>query len=161
MIMLCMAILMCGCGKRDVALDNYKANMDTYFSSVKTLDERMNAIDVSNSQTEVELEASYTKILGYLDQLNTITAQMAQLEVPEQFSLAENLADETSENMNSAVELYHQLYEADEYNEGVAEAAYEYYERANKRIRYIRSILQGVIPDELEVEYDDEYTENN
>jgi len=145
-----------GCGKRDVAIDTYKANMETYFSSVATLNERMNNIDVSSVTTKEELDAECDKLLGYLDQLETITNQMAELEVPEQFSLVEGLADEAAENMSEAVKLYHQLYEAEEYDENIAVGAYEYYERANLRIQYVRSILEGEIPEGLNVEYDEE-----
>lgn len=154
-ISLLMTLLM-GCGKRDVAIDTYKVNMETYFSSVATLNERMNNIDVSSVSTKEELDAECSKLLGYLDQLDTITTQMADLEVPEQFQLVESLADDAAYNMTEAVKLYHQLYEAEEYNEDIATAAYDYYERANLRIQYVRSILEGDIPEDLNIEYYDE-----
>ena len=149
-----------GC-KRDAALDTYKENMEEYFSEAARLNGEMNAIDISEAENGEELEAAYSQLLGYMDELNTLTAQMAEYEVPEQFELTESLADEAAENMQSAVELYHRLYEEEEYSEGVADAAFEYYERANKRIEYIRAILQGNIPEELEIVYEDETQEEN
>lgn len=132
-----------GCG-RDAALDTYKQNMEVYFEGLSTLNERINSIDTAS-------DTDGTKLLGYLDQLDSITSQMADLEVPEQFEIVDSLADEASENMSQAVSLYHELYESEEYNQSLADGAYEYYDRANMRIRYIHSILQGNIPEELEI----------
>ena len=154
--LLLFAIVLTGCGKRDKALDTYKANMETYFTSVSNINNRMNQIDASMVSTPEQLQAVHNELLTSLDQFETVTIQMSELEVPEQFAMVEGLADEAAENLTESVSLYHQLYEAEEYNEGIADAAFEYYERANKRIRYIRSILQGVIPDDLNVEYEDE-----
>ena len=94
--------------------------------------------------------AESPELLAYLDELDSVTTQMAELEVPTQFASVENLADEASENMTEAVQLYHQLYASEEYNEDLASGAYEYYERANMRIRYITDILHGDIPEELQ-----------
>lgn len=136
-----------GCGS-DPALDTYKANMDVYFDGVAKLDDAINSIDPLE-----DLDGE--RILKNLDQLLNITSQMADLEVPEQFYLAESLADEAYENMSEAVSLYHQIYESDIYNESMVDGAYEYYERANKRIFYIRDILHGEMPAELEITEDE------
>jgi len=147
--LMCSWVLL-GCGE-DPALETYKQNMEVYFQGAATLNDRINSID---AQSDVNGE----KLLGYLDQLDTITAQMAELEVPEQFQLVESLADEASENMTQAVSLYHELFTSEIYNQSLADGAFEYYERANKRISYIRSILQGNIPDELQIVEDTEDT---
>lgn len=144
-----------GCGK-DPALETYKANMETYFESAATLDSRMNSVAQSSFSTEDEYKQACSSMLKYLDQLETITIQMSELEVPKQFELNETLADEAASNMTSAVELYHQYYEFIDDNPGVLDAATEYYVRANKRIFYIKSILHGEIPNELHVEYEEE-----
>ena len=141
------ALLLVGCG-RDAALDEYKKNMEQYFANIAALDEYMNAI---NPETDLDGR----QILGYLDQLETLTIEMADFAVPEQFEIVESLADEAAENMTSAVELYHQFYEDEEPNINISDAAYQYYVRANKRIVYVRSILQGNMPEELVVVEDD------
>ena len=81
---------------------------------------------------------------------------MAQLEVPEQFSAAESLADEADENMKEAVALFHQAYEGETYDEALGQAALEYYERTNVRIQYIITILHGEIPEGEGVTYTEE-----
>lgn len=144
-----------GCG-RDASLDLYKENMENYFAAVSEINDGMNSIDALSASNDDELRQDYSALLSYLDKLDELTAQMAEVKVPEQFELAESLADEASENMSKAVLLYHNVYEGSEYNPSEAEAAFEYYSRANKRIRYVKSILQGDIPDELHVEYETE-----
>ena len=134
--------LLGGCG-HDEALDEYKESMETYYEQIAAIDEGINSIDPS-------ADPEGTQLLAYLDELDSVTAQMAELEVPSQFASVENLADEASENMTQAVQLYHQLYESEDYNEDLASGAYEYYERANLRIRYITDILHGDIPEELQ-----------
>ena len=68
-----------------------------------------------------------------------------------------------------ANDLYHQLFESETYDAAVANAAFEYYSRANVRLQYIVAILHGEIPegenvtitmeDTLELETNTEETE--
>jgi predicted RNase H-like HicB family nuclease len=142
------AALLSACGT-DEALIEYQDNMTTFFEEVSACNDGMNSIDASSDDAAEQL-------LMYLDQLNDEVAWMAELEVPEQFSAADSLADEASENMQQAVELYHQVYENGEYDEAIAEAAGEYYDRANIRIQYIITILHGEIPEGEGVTYTEE-----
>lgn len=146
-VALMLSWVLSGCGK-DAALEEYKESMENYYEQVAQIDAGINSI-------EPESDIDGTQLLGYLDQLDMITSDMAQLSVPEQFEIVESLAIEASDNMSKSVILYHQLYESEEYNEDVASGAYEYYERANLRIRYIREILHGEMPEDLVVVPDD------
>ncbi len=137
-----------GCGK-DAALESYKESMNDYYDRLVQIDDGINSIDPQS-------DLDGTQLLSYLDELNVITAEMADLTVPKQFEIVETLADEAADNMSKSVVLYHQLYETEEYNEDVAAGAYEYYERANLRIRYIRDILHGEMPEDLVIESGDE-----
>ena len=148
MLALMISWVLTGCGK-DVALETYKESMENYYDQIVLIDAGINSID---PQSDID----GAQLLGYLDQLDQITAEMAEVEVPKQFSMVESLADEAADNMSQSVALYHQLYGDAEYNEDVASGAYEYYERANLRIRYIRDILHGEIPEDLVVVEGDE-----
>lgn len=145
--------LLCGliltaCGRNE-ALAAYQDDMTTFFEQVAAYNDGMNSIDAS-------AEDATAQLLGYLDQLRDEVTWMAELEVPEQFSAVESLADEADENMKQAVALYHQAYEGDTYDEAVAGAAREYYDRANIRIQYIITILHGEIPEGEGVTYTEE-----
>lgn len=140
--------MLTACGN-DEALTTYQEDMTAFFEHIAVYNDGMNSIDASSEDAKQQL-------LGYLDQLESEITWMAELEVPEQFSAVDSLADEADENMKQAVELYHQAYEGDEYDEAVAEAAREYYDRANIRIQYIITILHGEIPEGDGVTYTEE-----
>lgn len=140
--------LLTGCGK-DEELVKYQDDMETFFEHIIEFNDNMNAIDVSQPDY-------LSQMLGYLDSLDAEVAWMAGLEVPQQFSAVESLADEASENMTQAVSLYHMAYEGEEYNANVEQAAKEYYDRANIRIQYIIMLLHGEIPEGEGVTYTEE-----
>lgn len=146
-VLLC-GVLLTGCGQ-DEELTAYQEDMNTFFEHIAAYHEGMNAIDASAENAKEQL-------LSYLDQLQAEFAWMAELDVPDQFSAVDSLADEADENMRQAVELYHSVYEAEVFDEPTAQAAREYYDRANIRIQYIITILHGEIPEGEGVTYTEE-----
>lgn len=137
-------VLLCGlfltaCGE-DETLTAYQEDMNTFFEHIASYNDGMNAINASDEDAQDQL-------LSYLDQLQAEITWMAELTVPERFSAVDSLADEADENMQQAVTLYHRAYESEVFDEGVAQAAREYYDRANIRIQYIIMILHGEIPE--------------
>ena len=144
---LCVTLLT-ACGQ-DEELTTYQEDMNTFFEHIADYNDGMNAIDASAEDAEDQL-------LSYLDQLQAEFTWMAELTVPDEFSAIDSLADEADENMKQAVSLYHRAYEAEVFDEPVAEAAREYYDRANIRIQYIISILHGEIPEGEGITYTEE-----
>lgn len=151
-VFLCIVLLcglwMTGCGE-DETLTAYQEDMNTFFEHIAEFNDGMNSIDASADDATQQL-------LSYLDQLQAEITWMAELETPDQFSVADSLADEADENMRQAVELYHRAYEADVFDEATAQAAREYYDRANLRIHYIIMILHGEIPEGEGITYTEE-----
>lgn len=140
--------MLTACGE-DEELTAYQEDMTTFFEHVAAFNDNMNSIDAS-------AEDAASQLLSYLDQLQSEFEWMAGLEVPDRFSAVDSLADEADENMKQAVALYHQAYEAEVFDEAVAQAAREYYDRANIRIQYIITILHGEIPEGEGVTYTEE-----
>ena len=145
---ICCGLSLTACGE-DEALNAYQEDMNTFFAHVADYNDNMNAIDPS-------AENAREQLLSYLDGLQEEISWMAELETPDQFSAVDSLADEADENMRQAVALYHQAYEAETFDEAAAEAAGEYYDRANLRIQYIITILHGEIPEGEGVTYTEE-----
>ena len=146
-VLLC-GILITACGQ-DEELTAYQEDMNTFFEHIASYHEGMNAIDASAPDAKDQL-------LSYLDQLQAEFTWMAELTVPDAFSAGDSLADEADENMQQAVALYHSAYETDVFDEPTAQAAREYYDRANIRIQYIISILHGEIPEGEGITYTEE-----
>lgn len=152
LVILCVSLLcglwMTGCGE-DEKLAAYQEDMNTFFEHVADFNDGMNAIDAA-------ADDAVDQLLSYLDQLEDEIAWMAELETPDQFSAVDSLADEADENMKQAVALYHNAYEAEEFDEATAQAARQYYDRANLRIQYIIMILHGEIPEGEGITYTEE-----
>lgn len=147
-VTLLFAFLLTACGENE-ELTAYQEDMNTFFERAAEYNDKMNAIDRESDTAVIEL-------LGYLDAFAEDIQWMAELEVPEQFSAVESLADEADENMKEAVALFHAAYDEGGYNEGSEQAALEYYDRTNIRIQYIITILHGEIPEGEGVTYTEE-----
>ncbi len=126
----------CGNDQKTNELSIYQASMETFCDNIVYINDQINALDGSG-------ESDVAELLENLDTLNDQFTQMASLDVPEEFELVEDLADNASENMNMAVTYYHQAYESDPFNQNYADAAYQYYSRANQRLGYILQVLHG------------------
>ncbi len=144
-----MLLFLTGCGSKDTELENYKANMNQFFENVKIFDSSMNALDPDS-------ETVTTDLLALLDSMDTSFAQMASLEVPDDFPGVAELAAEASEYMSEAVSYYHQAYETDPYDAALEDIARQNYDRANVRLQYIVSIIHGEIPEEIYTYEDDD-----
>ena len=127
-----------GCGT-DKELETYKANMETFYADISAYDALINSIDTTS-------ETSVSELLTALDGLEERFTWMASLTVPKEFAVNETLAAQASEYMTNAVALFHQAYESEPFDNAAAQAAHEYYERANKRAVYILAILHGEMP---------------
>ena len=108
-------LLFTACGQ-DEELTAYQEDMNTFFERAKEYNDKMNAIDSASDTAVIEL-------LGYLDAFAEDIEWMAGLEVPNQFSAVESLADEADENMKEAVALFHAAYEGDTFDEPSEQAA--------------------------------------
>lgn len=148
LVCLFLVFLLTACGKNE-ELTTYQEDMNTFFERAAEYNDKMNAIDRESDTAVIEL-------LGYLDAFAEDIQWMAELEVPEQFSAVESLADEADENMKEAVALFHTAYDGEFYDEGSEQAALEYYDRTNIRIQYIIMILHGEIPEGEGVTYTEE-----
>lgn len=136
---LSLSIMLMGCGKNK-KLEEYNVAVSAFITAVSDITSTMENIDTASESAESEL-------LGCLDSMQEEFRVFAELEVPSKFSGIESLADEASDYMNEAVALYHEVFEAEEFDESKAGAANENYSRAMQRLSYISSLLQGELPE--------------
>ena len=144
--------LFTGCGK-DQSLEAYKENMTVFCNNIIAQNEIINAIDPA-SETATE------DLLTSLDTIELEFTTLADMEVPEQFSAIESLADEAGAYMSEAVTLYREAFSAETYDETKSQLAAQSYQRAIKRVQYIGDILMGNLPDDenVEITYEDDTT---
>ncbi len=132
---LVIAISATGCGEGP-KLAKFRNDMDSFCQDISEIDTNINNIDASS-------ESARDELLGYLDQLDQSFKVLADMSVPEEFSYIEELADEASSYMTTAVASYHEAYSNNSYNEYTAEYARENYERACKRVTVMIKLLHG------------------
>ena len=146
---LALAALLAGCGKQDKELQDYYDSMTAFTDEVTTLSDSMNEVNPYDEDANYEM-------LGYLDEMEEQFKILAEMEVPEQFSINEELADEAYEYMQTAVGGFHEFYEDPTCDYSTFEIAKENYSRSLKRIEYISIILKGEIPEGENIEVTEE-----
>lgn len=137
LLVLSASLLFTACGKTtDPAKVKFENDINTFCDNVAEIDAGINSID-SSSEDAPDI------LLDYLDQLDQQFKLLAELSVPDDYSYMEQLADEASEYMSTAVSSYHEAYANHSFNEYTAEYAKENYDRACKRVTVILELLQG------------------
>lgn len=133
------ALCITGCGK-DAELEKYNEDMTAFTENVSDIKIRMEEIDPNSEDATSEL-------LACLDELQVQFSLLAEMEVPQKFASIESLADEADAYMTEAVTLYHQVFEATQYDASTADVAVQNYDRAMTRLSYISTLLQGELPE--------------
>ena len=144
---LALMFVLTGCGPSQ-ELTEYKEKMERFFGVIALYDESMNAIEPMADDAEETL-------LHNLDNMETAFNEMAEYEIPEEFSTLGELPKEAAFYMSAAVAKYHEAYD-NEYNEAAEAEASQFYEKANRRLQYIIDILHGEIPEGEDVEFVEE-----
>ena len=139
LIALSSMLYLSGCGK-DAELEKYNEEMTTFTENISDIKLRMDDIDPNS-------EEAVSDLLECLDELEIQFIALADMEVPKDFASIESLADEASSYMTEAVMIYHEVFEADEYDAVNADVAAQNYDRAMMRLSYISTLLQGELPE--------------
>lgn len=145
-ILLLSALLLTGCAKEDGKDMIFENDVNAFCDKLAAIDSSINQIQNISSDEE-ELSSAKKELLDYLNQLDAVFEDFADMDFPEEHDYLEKMADEASEYMTEAVNTYHRLYDtADGYNVNMEEYAAENYSRAYKRIRVILALFRGETP---------------
>lgn len=137
------ALVLAACGE-DPAMTQFRNDMDEFCTKISQIDNSINGIDAQS-------EDAISQLLAYLDDLDLVFRDFAELDFPEEFDYLEELADESSRYMTEAVKNYHEAYSNGSYNEYTAEYARQNYSRAYKRIQIIITFLHGEEPSDADL----------
>lgn len=133
---LLLSVASTGCGEKNPEINQFIDAIDSFCSDVAAIDAGINQIDAQS-------ESARDELLLYLDQLDQAFQTFASIPVPADYSYMEELADEDSTYMTTAVSAYHEAFGESSYNEYTAEYARQNYERAYKRVTVILKLLHG------------------
>ncbi len=114
----------------------FESDLQAFCDDIAAIDANINNIDASSENADDEL-------LEYLDQLDQSFKVLAEMSIPEEYAYLNELTDEASEYMSTAVESYHEAFAGDSYDANIADYAYQNYERAYKRVTVMLQLLRG------------------
>lgn len=134
----------CGRNKEDEKITAYRESMTTCYETIASSASALDAINPSAN-------SAVTDMLTQLDQINTAFQDMAALEVPEEYSSIESMADDAAYYMSEASRLYHEAFADGGYLPEVGSNAKLQYKAAMTYLSYIGDILMGEIPEGDEV----------
>lgn len=122
---------------------SFQTNLNTVVRKMEQLDADLNALDVTQQ------DADETALRALAD-LNDAFQELASLQVTDEtHAYITALAKEGAEYMAHAYELFQTAYAQETFDEGNATLAYQYLERATKRVRVIVTMLHGEIPEDV------------
>lgn len=140
----CLLLTACGKSKEEEKITAYRDSMTACYETIASSASALDAINPSAN-------SAVTDMLNQLEQMNTAFQDMAALEVPEEYSSIESMADEAATYMSEASRLYHEAFADGGYVPEVGNDAKLQYKAAMTYLSYIGDILMGEIPEGEEV----------
>lgn len=129
------------CGKKEEEqITAYRDSMTTCYETIASSASALDAINPSAN-------SAVTDMLAQLDQINTAFQNMAALEVPEEYSSIETMADDAAYYMSEASRLYHEAFADGGYLPDVGNDAKLQYKAAMTYLSYIGDVLMGEMPE--------------
>ena len=123
---LTLTLTVTGCGVvEDPETAKFESDIQAFCDEVAAIDANINNIDATSEHADEEL-------LEYLDQLDQSFKVLAEMPIPEEYAYLEELTDEASAYMSTAVESYHEAFAGDTYDANIADYAYQNYERMTR-----------------------------
>ncbi len=138
-----------GCAtSNSVKIASFEAQISTIIDSIEEINEKMNAIDADS-------DSAGTQMLKYMKELSSAIDNLAAVEVPSnEYQYVNDLAVEAQEYIDEAITLYSQILSSGaEYDPDIAEEAWQYYQKACRRVSIIVSLLHGNTPSDVEISY--------
>ena len=140
-LLLTLSLSFTGCGRNTEEIVVFQNKLNTVVLKMENLDNELNAIDPTASD-------AVENALDTLAELNTAFKELADIQVTDEKHLyITDLADEGADYMAHAYELFKKAYTQDSFDEDNAALAYQYLERATKRVRVIVTMLHDKIPE--------------
>ncbi len=137
LIILPFMLFLTSCGKlQSQETSLYQNDMTDFTNTLIDLDNKINVIDADS-------ETAVSELLSYYDELDDAFLSLTKMDIPDEYSDAEVLAERASKYMTQAVIYYHTAFEAEELDQMALETANTYYSNAITYVNYIGQVLLG------------------
>lgn len=134
-------LLFTGCSSKAEQVIAFQNELNSVITKMENIHKELESIDVTNKDASGQaLEA--------LSSLKDAFEELVAIEVKdEQFAFINDLAIEGSQYMEQAYKFFEEAYTFDHFDRETADLAYQYLERATKRINVIITMLHGEVPE--------------
>lgn len=136
-------ISLTACGGSSQKIVSFQNELNTVIAEMETIHNDLNNLDVTAP------DAADTA-LEKLNDLDGAFKELKAIEITDtDYAYITDLAAEGSDYMTQAYDLFTKAYQNDSVDEETADLAYQYLERASKRVRVIVTMLHGELPDDV------------
>ena len=112
-------------------------------TEISNIHENINAVDVNSENASKTILSNLSDLQDAFDDLSNLNI------TDKKHSYITDLAKEGSDYMSQAYDLFKAAYKENTFDADSADLAYQYLERASKRIRVIVTMLHGDVPDDV------------
>ena len=135
------ALLFTGCGSSSEQVLAFQNELNAVVLKIENIHNELEALDPSSKDASAQALKALSNLKDAFDQL-------AEIEVKdEKYAFITDLAIEGGQYMEQANKLFKEAFTSERYDNDTATLAYQYLERASKRINVIITMLHGEVPE--------------
>ncbi len=136
-----LTLLLTGCGPSSEEVLAFQNELNTVISKIEGIHNELESLDVSSESASTQALEALSDLKDAFEELSTIEAK------DEAYAFINDLAVEGSQYMEQAYKLFEEAFCGEHYDDDSASLAYQYLERASKRINVIITMLHGEVPE--------------
>ncbi len=143
-ITLILSLNLIACSKQNSdEIFKFQNNLNSILIEIEKIHNNINSLDTTDTNAPKIM-------LNNLSDLKDAFKDLSKLKITDdKHSYITGLAEEGSDYMEQAYDLFKEAYSKDILDEETADLAYKYLERATKRINVIVTMLHGEVPDDV------------
>jgi len=132
------------CSKKNTGeIVKFQNDLNIILTEISNIHENINAVDVNSENASKTILSNLSDLQDAFDDLSNLNI------TDKKHSYITDLAKEGSDYMSQAYDLFKAAYKENTFDADSADLAYQYLERASKRIRVIVTMLHGDVPDDV------------
>lgn len=136
-----LSLLLCGCGNNSEAVLAFQNELNAVILKIEGIHNDLENLDANAVDASAQALESLASLKEAFDEL-------AMIEVKDDaYAFITDLAIEGSQYMEQAYKLFEEAFAGETYDDDTATLAYQYLERASKRINVIITMLHGEVPE--------------
>jgi seryl-tRNA synthetase len=134
-------LLLTGCSSKAEQVIAFQNELNSVITKMENIHNELESLDVKDKDASGQALEALSSLKDAFEELVAIDVK------DEQFSFINDLAIEGSQYMEQAYKFFEEAYTSERFDRETADLAYQYLERATKRINVIITMLHGEVPE--------------